>query len=277
MIALEDDEIAVEGGRAAVSPLGLKRRVFLAEMTRPDDPPGHVEHHDLSVAEPGVDALPVGAGVGVARLCFSCRSENGPVARVRTPTGVGRPIAGMPRRRARSRCRPDRTCPTGVRTSAANRSLALGERTVVTRELGMPAAAGRTVLPTCDVTMTRSPQTMGEEVPRPASGARQARFSLAPHVVGRPASCDTPRLDGPRHCGQFSAASSAPDRTSVASQTAEVRWIEKAARRMRCSVPLPRLAADAPAPRRRNPLEIEAALIHRARHGTRPRPRRTPS
>jgi hypothetical protein len=33
---------------------------------------------------------------------------------------------------------------------------------------------------------------MGDEVPRPASGARQATFSFVLHIVGRPASRDTP-------------------------------------------------------------------------------------
>jgi hypothetical protein len=65
-------------------------------------------------------------------------------------------------------------------------------------------------VPTCEVTMTRSPQTMGDDVPSPASVARQATFRLALHVVGSPVSNETPRLDGPRHCGQFWADSSAP-------------------------------------------------------------------
>jgi hypothetical protein len=50
---------------------------------------------------------------------------------------------------------------------------------------------------------------MGDELPRPASVARHFRFSFALHVVGRPDSAETPRLDGPRHCGQSAVASTA--------------------------------------------------------------------
>src|SRR5688572_1058419 len=56
--------------------------------------------------------------------------------------------------------------------------------------------------------MMRSFQTIGDEVPRPASVAFHAMFSFALQVNGRLDSEDTPWLDGPRHCGQFSAESS---------------------------------------------------------------------
>ena len=71
--------------------------------------------------------------------------------------------------------------------------LALGERAVVPGQLRMRGAARQLpTLPTCDVTITRSPQTMGDDVPSPASAARHAMFSLALHVVGRPVSEETP-------------------------------------------------------------------------------------
>src|SRR5688572_24967431 len=80
--------------------------------------------------------------------------------------------------------------------------------------------------------MMRSFQTIGEEVPRPASVAFHAMFSLALQVNGRLDSEDTPRLDGPRHCGQFSADScvatseTAPTtaKTNLAPKNARTAW-----------------------------------------------------
>ena len=53
--------------------------------------------------------------------------------------------------------------------------------------------------------MTRSPQTIGDEMPRPRIGAFHAMFSVSLHRSGSRASGDTPDADGPRQCGQFSA------------------------------------------------------------------------
>ena len=54
--------------------------------------------------------------------------------------------------------------------------------------------------------MTRSPTTIGDDVPAPASVARHARCSVALHVVGSGASVEIAALPGPRHCGQSCAA-----------------------------------------------------------------------
>src|SRR5918994_7938793 len=43
-----------------MSPGRLERRVLDAQMTGPDEPPVHVERHDLAIPEPGIYALPVG-------------------------------------------------------------------------------------------------------------------------------------------------------------------------------------------------------------------------
>ena len=72
--------------------------------------------------------------------------------------------------------------------------------------LSPPATGAR---PTCEVTITRSPTTIGDDVPAPASGARHARCSVALHVVGSGASVEIAALPGPRHCGQSCAAAPA--------------------------------------------------------------------
>src|SRR5438445_11897158 len=63
----------------------------------------------------------------------------------------------------------------------------------------------RALEPMWDVTKTRSPQTIGEETPRPRRGAFQAIFSSRLHFTGRPVSGETPVPRGPRHWGQLSA------------------------------------------------------------------------
>src|ERR1043166_2665897 len=54
---------------------------------------------------------------------------------------------------------------------------------------------------------TRSPQTMGVELPRSGKDVLQRTFSVALHRVGRFFSKETPVPCGPRHCGQLSAGS----------------------------------------------------------------------
>src|SRR5262245_43618991 len=76
----------------------------------------------------------------------------------------------------------------------------------------LPACISRgpgctTPLPRCDVTNTRLPHTIGDEMPRPSSGAFQAMFSVSLQRSGRFCSALTPDADGPRQCGQLSAAS----------------------------------------------------------------------
>src|SRR3990170_8386942 len=59
--------------------------------------------------------------------------------------------------------------------------------------------------PTCEVTNTRSPQTIGDEMPSPRTGAFQAMFSVLLQRAGSPVSGETPVPDGPRQFGQLSA------------------------------------------------------------------------
>src|SRR5262245_4607026 len=49
----------------------------------------------------------------------------------------------------------------------------------------------------------RSPQTMGEECPRPSIVAFHFTFLVALHSVGNPVSFEIPCPSGPRHCGQL--------------------------------------------------------------------------
>src|SRR5690349_20224712 len=58
-------------------------------------------------------------------------------------------------------------------------------------------------LPTAWVTKTRSPQTLGEELPRSGKSTRQRTFSEVLQVCGRFSSDATPVPVGPRQPGQF--------------------------------------------------------------------------
>jgi hypothetical protein len=55
------------------------------------------------------------------------------------------------------------------------------------------------------VTITRSRETIGDEIPRPRIAAFHATFFVSLHSVGRPRSGETPEAAGPRQCGQSSA------------------------------------------------------------------------
>ena len=58
--------------------------------------------------------------------------------------------------------------------------------------------------------MTRSPQTIGEEMPAPRSSAFHATFSVSLQVVGNPVESVRPSPRGPRNRGQFSSAGAEP-------------------------------------------------------------------
>src|SRR5262245_59143544 len=51
----------------------------------------------------------------------------------------------------------------------------------------------------------RSPQTTGEEWPRPAIGVFHLMFLVSLHSVGTPVSVEMPCPPGPRHCDQLAA------------------------------------------------------------------------
>ena len=57
---------------------------------------------------------------------------------------------------------------------------------------------------TAVVRNTRSPQTIGDDQPRPGTSVFQATFSVADQRSGRFGPLATPRAPGPRNCGQCS-------------------------------------------------------------------------
>ena len=110
-------------------------------MTRPDHPPAHVERHDLAVAKPGVHALAVGHRCRRRQVVLLVKIG---VRARRAGLVLPHPLAVRSPERLDDE--PDRgripigTGAIGLRTSAANRGLALGERAFVARQLGMPAS-----------------------------------------------------------------------------------------------------------------------------------------
>src|SRR5262249_5934323 len=79
--------------------------------------------------------------------------------------------------------------------------------------------AFRTPAPICDVTNTRSPDTIGDDTPTPARFAFHARVSAALHCSGRLRSFVVPLPSGPRHCGQsaalMDALAASPAKTAI--------------------------------------------------------------
>src|SRR5215813_14627159 len=74
-------------------------------------------------------------------------------------------------------------------------------------------------------------QTIGDEWPRPGSAVFHTMFLFTPHSSGRFFSSETPRLCGPRHCGQFEAPSRdcarvlKPQKMLMADSSAQVKCV----------------------------------------------------
>src|SRR5262245_22949169 len=64
------------------------------------------------------------------------------------------------------------------------------------------------------VRKTRSPQTMGEELPPSGKGVFQRMFSVALHLTGRFFSGECPCPSGPRQAGQLPAAAAATNQNT---------------------------------------------------------------
>ena len=62
---------------------------------------------------------------------------------------------------------------------------------------------------------SRSPQTIGEELPRPGSSTFHLMLLVSLHASGGLAWIETPFAFGPRHCGQFRSASGEAARRTV--------------------------------------------------------------
>jgi hypothetical protein len=60
--------------------------------------------------------------------------------------------------------------------------------------------------PTAEVTITWSPQTIGDDQPRPATSAFQATLIVVDHFVGSDSIAETARPPGPRNCGHVVSA-----------------------------------------------------------------------
>ena len=161
-------------------------------------------------------------GVGVARLCFSWRSGNGPRASTRCSQT----------RRPSDRSKASTIRETGSAPPGSSRRPPIGFSTA-TSAASSRASCGwaplpRRTRPVCDVTKIRSPQTTGEDDPSPRSAALHAMFSRALHLTGSPVSPETPDPDGPRHCGQFAAIGATASRTSELTSAARLRrWFPR--------------------------------------------------
>src|SRR4030095_10487973 len=71
---------------------------------------------------------------------------------------------------------------------------------------------------TACVTKTRSPQTIGEELPRSGNSAFHRTFSVALHCNGRFSSVEIPVPVGPRQPGQFVALSVVATESTAANE-----------------------------------------------------------
>ena len=128
----------MQGGRAAMAPAGLERRVLDPQVPLPHEAAVHVERNDVPVAEPGVDPLAVGDGRrgGEVVLFVQFRERADGLAAVLPEPRAIAPverlddeISGPIRRR--------------LGTTSADRLLTVGERSVVAREPRMRAGGHR--------------------------------------------------------------------------------------------------------------------------------------
>src|SRR4029077_13643974 len=77
---------------------------------------------------------------------------------------------------------------------------------------------------TADVTITWSPQTIGDDQPRPGTSARQPTLIVVDHLTGSVSIADTARPDGPRNCGQVrSGGAGAAGTDAVTTSSSESR------------------------------------------------------
>ena len=63
---------------------------------------------------------------------------------------------------------------------------------------------------------TFSPQTIGDDQPRPGISVFHETFSVLDQRSGRFVLVDTPRAPGPRNCGQLVSGNGAPDELNTA-------------------------------------------------------------
>ena len=188
-------------------------------MARPDLRAGHVDGDHLPGAEHRVDPLAVGDRAGARQVVLVVH---------RRQAAFGGELDSV-----HSALAVDAIERLDQKADAARRppAPALAERPLARRGVGaLPeprAAAGARRAPTCEVTKTRSPQTIGDETPTPPSGVFQAMFCVSLQRLRQPRLAPTRRLPaGPRHCGQFSADSVAPSNTIASAAAGQVFLVD---------------------------------------------------
>src|SRR5215207_1835595 len=84
---------------------------------------------------------------------------------------------------------------------------------------------------TAEVTNTRSPQTIGDDQPRPGRSAVQATCSVVDHDTGSRASSAMPAAFGPRNCGQpgLAARTTGVRTTPAITRLARMRMLDATA------------------------------------------------
>src|SRR5260370_10853007 len=86
-------------------------------------------------------------------------------------------------------------------------------------------APGRTSPSVSVVRKRRSPQTTGDEWPRPGTGVFQNIFCSALHEAGRFLRREIPLAHGPRHPGQLSVAAGSVEAAKVSNRAIEQRIV----------------------------------------------------
>ena len=199
LIAEQDQQVAVEHRRAAVSPLNVERAVLLRQVPLPDDRAGAIERDDLSGAEPGEHQRAVGDRARRREVVLVVHRRQragrldpslpdalavGAAERLDDEEGLGR---------------------IGARRGVhAERALALGGGVGALHQARMVALA-----PDARADLRGDIHAIaahdGVETPAPAIGAFHATLSVALQRVGSGASGATPLAFGPRQCGQSAA------------------------------------------------------------------------
>src|SRR4029079_17973635 len=75
---------------------------------------------------------------------------------------------------------------------------------------------------TAEVTITWSPQTIGDDQPRPGTSARHATLIVVDHFVGSVSIDETARPAGPRNCGHTRSGGAGAAGTSVVMKSSSV-------------------------------------------------------
>ena len=153
---------------------------------------------------------PSTTGLALARLCLSCTEGSVPSA------ASSNVHARAPLARLSASMRNLTSCPCAA-PLPSDRSA--GEASSPCPSRG-PSWLGP--LPTCDVTNTRSPHTIGDDTPTPCNRVFHAMFRVSLHDSGSRVSLDAPVPAGPRHCGQFSADAEAPSRETASVTASQV-------------------------------------------------------